>query len=149
LRTYLQRLREARTDSDASQIQKTSGIAPMVERSGKSCWVHPRLPPKVPLPNLARIRRRVYSSLRMGENLLPVPGPLIFPGMETIDVTAVGEDMFSLNHDAYSGVRSVLDDIGRLVISGIHPPNLRSPQIRGVPRLIAHNLESSRSPQSP
>jgi esterase/lipase superfamily enzyme len=60
-------------------------------------------------------------------------GPLILPGMETIDVTAVGEDMFSINHDAYSGVRSVLDDIGRLVISGIHPPNLRSPQIRGAP----------------
>jgi transposase len=29
--------------SDASQIQKASGIAPVVERSGKSCWVHRRL----------------------------------------------------------------------------------------------------------
>jgi esterase/lipase superfamily enzyme len=60
-------------------------------------------------------------------------GPLLLPGMETIDVTAVGEDMFALNHDAYLGVRSVLDNIGRIVISGVHPPNLRSPQIRGVP----------------
>jgi len=29
--------------SDPSQIQKTSGIAPVLERSGKSCWVHRRL----------------------------------------------------------------------------------------------------------
>jgi transposase len=29
--------------SEASQIQKTSGIAPVLERSGKSCWVHRRL----------------------------------------------------------------------------------------------------------
>jgi transposase len=28
--------------SEASQIQKTSGIAPVLERSGKSCWVHRR-----------------------------------------------------------------------------------------------------------
>ena len=28
--------------SEASQIQKTSGIAPVIERSGKSCWVHRR-----------------------------------------------------------------------------------------------------------
>ena len=30
------------------------------------------LPAKVPLPNLSRVRRRVYPSLRMGQNLLPV-----------------------------------------------------------------------------
>jgi transposase len=29
--------------SEACQIQKTSGIAPVLERSGKSCWVHRRL----------------------------------------------------------------------------------------------------------
>jgi esterase/lipase superfamily enzyme len=60
-------------------------------------------------------------------------GPLILPGIETIDVTAVGDDMLSINHDVYSSNREVLTDIGRLLISGIHPPNDRTPLIRGVP----------------
>jgi esterase/lipase superfamily enzyme len=63
----------------------------------------------------------------------PSSGPLVLPGIETIDVTAVGDDMFALNHDVYSSARSVIDDLGRLVTGGIHPPNVRSPQIRGVP----------------
>jgi hypothetical protein len=57
----------------------------------------------------------------------------VLSGIETIDVTAVGDDMFAINHDAYSSARSVIDDIGRLVIDGIHPPHIRSPQIRRVP----------------
>jgi esterase/lipase superfamily enzyme len=63
----------------------------------------------------------------------PAEGPVVLPGIETIDVTAVGDDMFALNHDAYPSTRSVIDDIGRLVTSSIHPPHLRSPQIRRVP----------------
>ena len=57
----------------------------------------------------------------------------MLPGIETIDVTAVGDDMFAINHDVYSSNREVLNDIGSLLISGIHPPNDRSPLIRGVP----------------
>jgi esterase/lipase superfamily enzyme/Leucine-rich repeat (LRR) protein len=58
--------------------------------------------------------------------------PLVIPGIETIDVTAVGEDMFALNHDTLSK-RDVIDDVGRLIVSGTHPPHIRSPQIRKVP----------------
>jgi len=64
---------------------------------------------------------------------IPSSGPLLFPGIETIDATAVGDDMFGLNHDVYSNARSVIDDIGRLLADGVHPPNIRSPEIRGVP----------------
>ena len=33
--------------------------------------------------------------------------------IDTIDVTALGEDVFELNHDVFSAARSVIDDIGR------------------------------------
>jgi hypothetical protein len=48
--------------------------------------------------------------------------------METIDVTSLGEDMFALNHDAFSSKRSVIDDVGRLLISGTYPPHIRTPK---------------------
>lgn len=67
-------------------------------------------------------------------------GPLVLPGIETIDVTAIGDDMFALNHDVGLRSRAVIDDIGRLVITGVHPPNRRSPQIRGVPEGSAEPL---------
>ena len=62
-------------------------------------------------------------------------GPLVLPGIETIDVTALGPDIFSLtfNHDVPMRVPSVLGDISRLLTDGKHPPNLRSTEIRGVP----------------
>jgi esterase/lipase superfamily enzyme len=60
-------------------------------------------------------------------------GPTLVKGMEVIDVTAVGDDMFGLNHGTFSASRSVLDDIGRRISSGTHPPNLRSPTLRLMP----------------
>jgi esterase/lipase superfamily enzyme len=38
---------------------------------------------------------------------IPASGPLVLPGIETIDVTAVGDDMLGINHDVYSS-RSVI-----------------------------------------
>ena len=66
---------------------------------------------------------------------IPETGPLILPGIETIDVTALGPDIFALtfNHDVTLRVRPVLDDIGHLLSDGRHPPNIRSPEIRGIP----------------
>ena len=66
---------------------------------------------------------------------IPPDGPLVLPGIDTIDVTAVGDDMFALNHGTFSSSRSVIDDLGRLINSGIRPPHRRSPQIRRVPEL--------------
>ena len=60
-------------------------------------------------------------------------GPNLVDGVETIDVTAVGDDMFGLNHSTFSGSRSVLDDLGRLIVSSTHPPGVRSPTLRFMP----------------
>jgi esterase/lipase superfamily enzyme len=64
---------------------------------------------------------------------IPTTGPLIVEGMDTIDVTAIGNELFGLNHSEYSSNRSLIDDIGRLILTGTRPPNVRSPQLRSVP----------------
>jgi esterase/lipase superfamily enzyme len=60
-------------------------------------------------------------------------GPILLPNIESIDVSAMGDEMFGLNHNVFAGDRSLIDDIGRLVRSGERPPDQRSPQIRCVP----------------
>jgi esterase/lipase superfamily enzyme len=46
--------------------------------------------------------------------------PNVSVSVETIDVTAVGEDMLRINHDTSSTSRLVLDDIGHLISSNVH-----------------------------
>jgi esterase/lipase superfamily enzyme len=53
------------------------------------------------------------------------------PKIETIDVTAVGEDVFGLNHDAFAASRDVMEDIAASLMLNRPPPRLI--QIRGVP----------------
>jgi hypothetical protein len=61
-------------------------------------------------------------------------GPNLSEGIETIDVTAVGDDMFGLNHSTFSGSRAVLDDLGHLIRSGIHlAPIDRTPTLQFMP----------------
>jgi esterase/lipase superfamily enzyme len=59
--------------------------------------------------------------------------PILLPNIESIDVSAIGDEMFGLNHNVFASNRSLIDDIGRLVLSGARPPDQRSPQIRCVP----------------
>jgi esterase/lipase superfamily enzyme len=60
-------------------------------------------------------------------------GPNLFDGIETIDVTAVGDDMLGLNHSTFSASSAVLNDIGRLIVSGTHPPGVPTPILRNMP----------------
>jgi len=61
-------------------------------------------------------------------------GPLLMSGIETIDVTAAGNDIFGINHSIFSRAGMVLGDIGRILISvKKHPPDARSVEIRAVP----------------
>jgi esterase/lipase superfamily enzyme len=82
---------------------------------------------------------RSYSdSVRAGD-IPHAEGPVIAPGLDTIDVTALGNDPFGFNHAVFSANRSVLDDIGR-IISGTNlvkrlSPGERSPQLIAMPGL--------------
>jgi esterase/lipase superfamily enzyme len=65
---------------------------------------------------------------------IDAPGPNLITGVDTIDVTAVGDDMLGLNHSTFSGSRAVLDDIGRLIRSRVHlSPVDRTPTLQSVP----------------
>jgi esterase/lipase superfamily enzyme len=62
---------------------------------------------------------------------VPADGPIILPNVETIDVTAVGEDIFGLNHNVFAASRDVMEDISALLRLNQPPPRLT--QIRAVP----------------
>jgi esterase/lipase superfamily enzyme len=62
---------------------------------------------------------------------VPIDGPVILPNVETIDVTAVGEDIFGLNHNVFAASRDVMEDIAALLRLNAPPPRLI--QIRAVP----------------
>jgi len=64
-------------------------------------------------------------------------GPNLVDGVDTIDVTAVGEDMFALNHSTFAEQRAVLDDLGRIIMSETHiPPGQRTPTLRRMPNVL-------------
>jgi esterase/lipase superfamily enzyme len=54
-------------------------------------------------------------------------GPVVLPGIDTIDVTAAGSELFGLNHSTFANGRSVLNDIDRILRDGLRPPDARLP----------------------
>ncbi|MCS3764820.1 MULTISPECIES: alpha/beta hydrolase [Bradyrhizobium] len=75
---------------------------------------------------------KAQSASRMG--FVTKSGPTLVPGIETVDVSAVGSEMFALNHSTYSTSRAVLDDIGRIISSSTHlKPPQRTPTLRSMP----------------
>jgi esterase/lipase superfamily enzyme len=61
-------------------------------------------------------------------------GPNIFPGIEVIDVTAVGDDMLGLDHGTFASSGAVLADLGRLIRSVSHlEPDIRTPTLALMP----------------
>lgn len=67
---------------------------------------------------------------RAGE--VTVDGPVVLSGVDTIDVTAVGEELFGINHDVFAAKRPLIDDIAG-VLDGRRPPNARLKEIWPVP----------------
>jgi esterase/lipase superfamily enzyme len=65
---------------------------------------------------------------------VPADGPIVVPGIDTIDVSAVGSDLLGLNHDVFASRRDVLNDIALLLSSRPRkPPNQRLVEILGMP----------------
>ena len=50
---------------------------------------------------------------------VPEAGPVISPLVDTIDVSAVGTAIFSLNHSLYAEDRGLLDDLAQLMLTGV------------------------------
>lgn len=58
---------------------------------------------------------------------VPPEGPILVPGVDTIDVTNINTEMFSLNHSGYAEKTELLNDIQLLIQTGERPPEKRIP----------------------
>lgn len=58
-------------------------------------------------------------------------GPVLLPNLDTIDVTAIGDEIFGLNHTVFATNRAVMDDLKLLLINGMKLPRLT--QVRKFP----------------
>ena len=76
------------------------------------------------------VSRNFWRSYRAGD--VPASGPIVLPGIETIDVTAASTDIFALNHSGFAQNETLVKDMGKLIESDIHPPDARSDKIKPV-----------------
>jgi esterase/lipase superfamily enzyme len=63
---------------------------------------------------------------------VPADGPVIVPGVDTIDVTETGTDLLALNHSLYAERSALLNDIGLLLQTGERPPERRIPILQRI-----------------
>lgn len=80
----------------------------------------------------ALIASRAYARGVPRAGDIPENGPIILPGIDTIDITSVGAEMLSLNHSEYAENQELLDDIGRLLRTGLRPPKQRMPILNAI-----------------
>jgi esterase/lipase superfamily enzyme len=77
-----------------------------------------------------QLSKRVAGNIpRAGD--VPDTGPVVLPGVWTIDVSLIGDELFGLNHSTFAVTRNVLDDLAILLKEGKPPPRLA--EIRGYP----------------
>ncbi|MBN8911714.1 MAG: alpha/beta hydrolase [Rhizobiales bacterium] len=77
------------------------------------------------------VSRNFYGGIpRAGD--VPTTGPLVLPGIDTIDVSASSMDSLGLNHSGYAENNEILKDIAALIASGTRPPKLRTPALEEI-----------------
>jgi esterase/lipase superfamily enzyme len=76
------------------------------------------------------VSRNFWQNPRAGD--VPANGPMIVSGIDTIDVTAASTDVFALHHSGYAENNELLQDIGKLIQSGVRPPDVRMPSFERV-----------------
>jgi esterase/lipase superfamily enzyme len=75
--------------------------------------------------------RRFWGGVpRAGD--VPPEGPIVIPGIDTIDVTQTSTEVLSLNHSGYAQKKQLIDDMRALLRSGERPPQKRTPVIQAV-----------------
>jgi len=61
---------------------------------------------------------------------VPAGGPVIVPGVDTIDITSTSTDVFSLNHSGYAEQPMLLGDMQTLIRIGERPLDKRMPNLK-------------------
>lgn len=79
---------------------------------------------------MAAARRVAGGVPRAGD--VPVDGPIVVSGIDTIDVTQTSTDVLALNHSSYAEKSALLNDIGLLLRTGERPPEKRIPILQKV-----------------
>jgi esterase/lipase superfamily enzyme len=79
---------------------------------------------------MAASRRVAGGVPRAGD--VPVDGPIVIAGIDTIDVSQTSTDMLALNHSSYAQKSALLNDIGLLLLTGERPPEKRIPILQKV-----------------
>jgi len=68
-----------------------------------------------------RLSKRVAGDIpRAGD--VPASGPIVAALLATIDVSAIGDELFGLNHSTFATTRNVLNDLKILLETGNPPP---------------------------
>lgn len=79
----------------------------------------------------AMIASRTLTGIpRAGD--VPSTGPIVLPGIDTIDVTQTSTDTLALNHSGYAEKEALLNDIALLIRTGERPPEKRIPILQKV-----------------
>ena len=79
----------------------------------------------------AMIASRTLTGIpRAGD--VPSTGPIVLPGIDTIDVTQTTTDTLALNHSGYAEKEALLNDIALLIRTGERPPEKRIPILQKV-----------------
>ncbi|MGI9403896.1 MAG: alpha/beta hydrolase, partial [Hyphomicrobium sp.] len=76
------------------------------------------------------VSRNFWQNPRAGD--VPASGPLIVPGIDTIDVTAASTDTLAINHSGYAENNELLYDIGELIKKGLRPPDQRLKKLKRI-----------------
>ena len=78
--------------------------------------------------------KKAHEGVRAGD-ILPAPrGPITAPNIDTIDVSALGIEMFGLNHSTFATAPSLIGDLKVLLGTAVRPPHERSKLLQGEPK---------------
>jgi len=78
-----------------------------------------------------QVSRNFYGGIpRAGD--VPETGPMVLPGIDTIDISAASTAIFALNHSGYAESKDLLADIAALMVTGTRPPKLRTPRLEEI-----------------
>ncbi|MEL6287922.1 MAG: alpha/beta hydrolase [Pseudomonadota bacterium] len=64
---------------------------------------------------------------------VPEDGPVVLPGVDTIDVSETQQAFLSANHNSFAEASELVKDISALVRTGVRPPARRTPSLVAVP----------------
>jgi len=80
-----------------------------------------------------RASRQVHRDQpRAGD--VPQTGPVVVANLDSIDVSTVNTDVFSINHSTYADSRELINDVALLFRKGERPPHKRTPMLIQLPQ---------------